>query len=65
MSRFDAVMNPQPPEDPFKNLVKISGSFQCQTCGECVNNALYNPEKSELGWKCENGHISAIGGFDI
>jgi formylmethanofuran dehydrogenase subunit E len=45
--------------------ILIEGSFTCMTCDEVVEEANYLPVDKMLGWKCSNGHKSAIENFSL
>ncbi len=40
--------------------INVSGSFNCQQCGECMDGAYLDGVKGVLLWKCTSGHTSFI-----
>jgi len=54
---------PKPPED----YEEVGGAFTCQVggCWSTVGEAKYFTASKLLTWKCKNGHISKIEGFEL
>lgn len=47
------------------DAVEVDGTFACQFCYHSVDVAKFIPENQVLTWKCPDGHVSTIEGFNI
>lgn len=45
--------------------VEIDGTFNCQSCSEVVDEALYDMQRRVLKWSCPEGHVSYIKDFSL
>lgn len=43
----------------------LDGSFNCQFCDECIDEAAYYAPQKILKWTCEQGHVSFIEEFTL
>lgn len=64
MGKFDEVLG-LPDEPVDDGIVKIGGTYQCQTCHEVVYGGLYSAEHGELAWRCSTGHVSRLKEFYV
>lgn len=56
--------NTEKTEAPEPTMV-IDGSFGCQTCNFCCDEADYFMNERILRWKCPEGHVSYIEEFSL
>lgn len=62
--RFEEFLNPkQESKTPEVEGITIDGAFGCQTCHYQCDEAIWNPDKQTLTWKCPDGHNSVIRDF--
>ena len=59
MNKFDELSN----KNKKKKAQTIEGCFSCQTCDQLVEVAELEDEL--LVWRCSDGHISKIKGFQL
>lgn len=47
------------------NQMPFAGTYQCHTCDEIVDDAVFLPDLAILTWKCSKGHKSFIENFKV
>lgn len=60
-NRLDEIFKQAGPQQDRVAIV-IDGCFDCQICGETVDEAHYYPPKG-LAWTCSNKHLSRADEF--
>lgn len=61
MNKFDSLGKKGSKQNAAKQ--RLEGCFSCQTCDELVESAELDDET--LVWKCSQGHVSKIKGFEL
>lgn len=66
MSKFDDLFKDDKQEEPPTfDAFEVHGVFCCKSCYAESNNALASPSRSEIFWRCANGHENIIKGFSL
>lgn len=66
MPDFNDLFPEAPKNEPDEPQgIPIDGTFECQTCFEQVEQAIYDNVNTLLLWQCSNKHVSIIKDFKI